>query len=177
MTTSWSYDSRGRVTQETKVIPGSGTFSTSYTYDDLDRVVTLTYPDGEVVTQRYNRQGLVKALLGTNAMTMTAVQYNALGQTTYMTLGNGLRAYYAYDGRTGALQHQWTTSSLLDLRYAYDGVGNVARIQDGLGKTLTFTDTFSTKNTTAWTWNASYQTVPYTYSNGLVVKKDRKSVV
>jgi YD repeat-containing protein len=42
---------RGRVTSEAKTITGAGTFVTSYGYDAMDRVVTTTYPSGEVVTQ------------------------------------------------------------------------------------------------------------------------------
>ncbi len=51
--TTWTYDTRGRVTQEVKLI-GTQPFTTSTTYDALDRVVTTTYPDGEVVTTAYN---------------------------------------------------------------------------------------------------------------------------
>ena len=42
---------RGRVLTETKTITGAGTFATSYGYDAMDRVVTTTYPSGEVVAQ------------------------------------------------------------------------------------------------------------------------------
>jgi YD repeat-containing protein len=34
---SWSYDSRGRMTQETKIITGSGTFVTQWGYNSADR--------------------------------------------------------------------------------------------------------------------------------------------
>jgi len=40
--TAWTYDVRGRVTREVKPITGVGAFTTTTTYDALDRVVTQT---------------------------------------------------------------------------------------------------------------------------------------
>ncbi|GAB4580386.1 MAG: hypothetical protein Fur0022_31270 [Anaerolineales bacterium] len=42
--TSWAYDIRGRVTQETKTITGSGTFVTQWSYNSADMLHTMTYP-------------------------------------------------------------------------------------------------------------------------------------
>ncbi|MCL4371209.1 MAG: hypothetical protein M1380_09925, partial [Chloroflexi bacterium] len=50
----YRYDERGRLTSEAKTITGAGTYTTSYSYDSLDRVVTTAYPDGEAVTNTYN---------------------------------------------------------------------------------------------------------------------------
>jgi YD repeat-containing protein len=51
---SWTYDTRGRVTNEAKTITGAGAFNTGYAYDGLDRVTGITYPSGEVVQQTYD---------------------------------------------------------------------------------------------------------------------------
>jgi len=45
--TSWLYDSRGRVTKETKVI-ASVSFVTEWTYNLADLPETMKYPDGEI---------------------------------------------------------------------------------------------------------------------------------
>jgi YD repeat-containing protein len=93
---------RGRMTQERKIITGTGTFTTSYGYDAMDRVVTTTYPSGEVVTQPLrlrSGQALQRRSATYNlnyANNMTASR-NALGQLTQMTHGNNLATTYTYD--------------------------------------------------------------------------------
>jgi YD repeat-containing protein len=65
----WSYDARGRVTQERVVVPPLNNVpnwvSTSYAYDSADRVTSMTYPDGEVVTTGYNDAMVLVSLAGT----------------------------------------------------------------------------------------------------------------
>lgn len=46
--TVWVYDARGRVTGETKLITGAGTFYTQWAYDAADRLKSTTYPGGQV---------------------------------------------------------------------------------------------------------------------------------
>ena len=43
--TADSFDARGRLTQEIKTISGTP-YTTSYSYDGADRIVTTTYPTG-----------------------------------------------------------------------------------------------------------------------------------
>jgi insecticidal toxin complex protein TccC len=60
---------------------------------------------------------------------VSAIQYNAFGQTERETAGNGMLTtleYAAEDGRLSRLQ----TEALQDLRYEYDPVGNVLSIED-----------------------------------------------
>ena len=62
----WVYDARGQVLTETRSItvttgvttPTPASFTTLYAYDAAGRVITTTYPDGEVLTQTYNARGL-----------------------------------------------------------------------------------------------------------------------
>jgi RHS repeat-associated protein len=140
--TSWTYDVQGRVTQETKVINGAGAFTTSYAYDAMDRVVTTTYPSGEVVTQTYNDAAQLaqvrSASYGLNYANNMA--YNALGQLTALTTNNGnLTTNTTYDSLNFRLKRS-QTGSLLDLSYGYDAVGNVKAITDTtLSQVQTFT--------------------------------------
>jgi insecticidal toxin complex protein TccC len=60
---------------------------------------------------------------------VSAIQYNAFGQTERETAGNGVLTtleYAAEDGRLSRLH----TQALQDLRYEYDPVGNVLSIED-----------------------------------------------
>ena len=137
--TAWTYDDRGRVTQESKTISGSGTFNTYYSYDAADRVKTTTYPGGEVVTTAYNAQGLPKTLTSSLGATyVDEATYNALGQPTLVTFGGAsldLQTQYSYYSDDQRLQEMrvgtsgWTGKWSV-LKYQYDNVGNVASIKD-----------------------------------------------
>lgn len=163
--TSWTYDGRGRVTQESKTISGGGTYNTSYTYDDLNRVKTTTYPDGEVVNSTYSVQGLSQSLAGASTY-VSAAGYNAAGQPTALTLGNTVKTSYLYDAQRMRLLHTQvgTGGSLLDMSYSYDPVGNITRLTDR--RTFTLSDPFDTKSAN-WTWN-SYQTVVSDGGNNVI---------
>ena len=91
---------RGRVLTETKTITGAGTFTTSYGYDAMDRVVTTTYPSGEVVTQTYNNASqLARVRSATYNLPYAnnmAASRNVRGQVTQMTHGNNLTTTYTY---------------------------------------------------------------------------------
>ncbi len=138
--TSWTYDARGRVTEVSKTIAGEGPFVTAYTYDAMDRVVDMTYPDGEVVHHDYNTQGLPQGLTG-DLTYVESADYDASSRVELLALGNTLRADYEY--------YPWTTpnglgrlhrlktgtagdpTSLQDLSYTYDALGNVTTLTDG----------------------------------------------
>ncbi|MFQ6102206.1 MAG: PKD domain-containing protein, partial [Anaerolineae bacterium] len=131
--TSYTYDARGRVTQETRTFAGLGDYVTAYTYDALDRVVTMTYPDGEVVEQSYDSRGLPDTLSSSLGETfVSGTTYNPLGQMTQMGLGNGLSVSHDYyTARQGNNRlRQILIPGLLDLSYSYDDVGNVTSIVD-----------------------------------------------
>lgn len=111
--TSWTYDQRGQVTQETRVIDGAGTFVTGYTYDAAGRVDEMTYPDGEAVVNTYNKQGL-ESLVG-NTTYVEDVIYNALGQMTLMKFGAAgvnLQTSYSYNANNFRLLNLTTTGSI-----------------------------------------------------------------
>ncbi len=137
--TRWLYDLRGRVTQETRVISGAsgGTFVTRWDYDSADRVKWQKYPAdntgqvGEQVNYGYNAAGGLTSVAG-QATYVSSTTYDAAGRPDVRTLGSGLATDYDYypwtqaGGRLARLQ----TGALQDLRYGYDAVGNVTRIED-----------------------------------------------
>ena len=83
----------------------SDTCVTQYEYDSLDRVVEMTYPDGEVVSTNYDDQGLPKRLHSDTYSEDYAsdVSYNALGQMTALPLGNEVTTGYTYDALNARL--------------------------------------------------------------------------
>jgi YD repeat-containing protein len=135
--TSWTYDLRGRVTQESKTVAGVA-YLTGYAYDAMDRARTITYPTGEVVNQTYNAAAQLTSVYGTNTYA-SGMTYNALGQIKQVTLGNGAATTYDYYGNGGPAINSfrlWRTqttkggTNLMELRYGYDNVGNVKTITD-----------------------------------------------
>jgi YD repeat-containing protein len=121
------------VLTETKVITGAGTFTTSYGYGALDRVITTTYPTGEVVTQTYNNAGQlenVRSINGAqsyNQWYASNLDYNANGALTRLDLNNGLSTLYTYYPLSFRLKTIQTGigGAMQNLTYRYDNVGNV----------------------------------------------------
>ena len=135
--TTWTYDSRGRMTQESKVISGSGTFVTQYTYNSADLPVTMRYPAnasgglGETVTTTYLPQKLVNSVIGTNTYVKSST-YDAAGRVDVRLLGDSSGAavvktdfdYFAWsdsngNGRLKRIKSEDVSplTTLQDLRY------------------------------------------------------------
>ncbi|MFZ1598002.1 MAG: RHS repeat-associated core domain-containing protein, partial [Anaerolineae bacterium] len=143
---AWTYDARGRVTQESRVINGTGggTFVTQWGYDSADRPVWMKYPGGnggqvgEQVSFTYTAQGLLNTVIG-SATYVGGADYNALGQVTQRRLGSTtgiVKQSYTY---TAAENFRLVTSkagnadpytNLQNISYTYDDVGNVLTIAD-----------------------------------------------
>ncbi len=90
--TTWTYDSRGRMTQESKTIAGTA-FTSQYTYNSADLPVTMRYPAnasgglGETVTTAYLPQRLVNSVIGTNTYVKSST-YDAAGRVDVRLLGD-----------------------------------------------------------------------------------------
>jgi RHS repeat-associated protein len=127
-------------------------FSTSTSFDALNRPVTVTTPDQSVARPTYNEANLLEELevnlRGAAAATpfVTDIDYNAKGQRTLIEYANGAKTTYAYDADTFRLIHLKTRrpaglnglatqlfadpTIVQDLHYAYDPAGNITRIRD-----------------------------------------------
>ncbi|MBI2885553.1 MAG: VCBS repeat-containing protein [Candidatus Omnitrophica bacterium] len=129
----FEYDNLGRTIKETHTIEGaSNVFEANF--DLLDRLTSLTYPDGERVAYTYNAQGGVETVASDATSYVQGIEYNAADQPTVLTLGNGTTTSYAYDPRTLRATHLTTRGAssavLQDIAYAYDAVGNLTRVED-----------------------------------------------
>jgi RHS repeat-associated protein len=166
---SWTYDLRGRVITDSKFITNAGTFNTSFGYDAMDRVLTTTYPTNEVVTQTYNAQGLLENLrsASNNQWYASNLDYNANGSIALLKLSPSIGITYTYYPLNFRLKNI-QANALLNLNYAYDPVGNVARITDttNSSQVISFTydslDRLTTASTSA-VGNGQYNE-SYTYN-------------
>ena len=144
-------------------------FTTSTTYDALNRVVTRTTPDGSVAHPTYNAAGLLESLSvnlrgATNATAfITNLDYDAHGRRILVQHGNGVDTAYAYDLKTFRLTSIVTTRTsdsriLQDLAYTYDPVGNVTRIADAVQK-VTFYDNDEVSADRDYTYDPLYRLI------------------
>ncbi|MCL5999138.1 MAG: hypothetical protein M1546_24205, partial [Chloroflexi bacterium] len=155
VTSAWSYDARGRATQEDKNLGAIGSWTTRYTYDAMDRMVSTIHPTSEAVSTGYDAGGrpvsLTSLHAGNTTPLISGAGYNALGQPTVITAGNGLTTRYVYWGLDnfapgypnfayGRLRQVCvtanptcplgsTTGTYLNLAYNYDHVGNVITLR------------------------------------------------
>src|SRR4030042_6842084 len=145
--TTWSYDSRGRLTKETKAITGSGTFVTQWGYNSADLITWMKYPAnnssgaGEQVNFTYLNQMLLDTVIGTSTYVYNT-DYDAAGRVELRQLKSSgtIQVDYSYFGwdvtnGMGRLQQilSWITGDLdrlRDLRYTYDANGEALTIQD-----------------------------------------------
>jgi RHS repeat-associated protein len=108
-------------------------------YDALNRATSMTTPDGSVLLPSYNPSSQLDRLTGrvrgaAETTTFVAqIDYNARGQRTQVSHGNGSVCEYSYDPLTFRLVSLTTRRGarrLQDLRYSYDPVGNPTSIRD-----------------------------------------------
>lgn len=145
-TTEFEYDQRGNIKRLTKTIDGNSNPSVfDYTYDSLDRLLDLTYPDSpsrETIRYSYNSQGLLERIRSVTYSTdyISNFDYNALDQVKLKKFGNGVETSYSYHNLSFRLQNIKTTNgatsptTLQDFVYEeYDEVGNLKKIVDNAG--------------------------------------------
>ena len=87
-------------------LPTGETFSSSTTYDALNRPTALVAPDNSVIRPAYNEANLLNALeanlRGAADATkfVTNIDYNSKGQRVLIQYGNGAETHYQYDPDT-----------------------------------------------------------------------------
>jgi RHS repeat-associated protein len=125
------------------------TFSTSSTFDALNRPVTMVAPDASVIRPAFDQASLLQQIAvnlqgaATATTFVSNIVYNAKAQRVLIAYGNGAQTSYAYDPLTFRLSNLTTTRSsggatLQALGYTYDPVGNITHISDGAQQTVYF---------------------------------------
>jgi len=161
-------------------LPNDGTFTSSTTYDALNRPTAVTAPDNSIYRPTYNEANLLDTvevnLSGASATTpfVTNINYDAKGQRELIAYGNGAQTHYEYDRLTFRLTRLQTTrpvglnglasqlftgpAVVQDLRYTYDPVGNITRIEDAALPTI-FHNNEQVHPISGYTYDAIYRLI------------------
>jgi RHS repeat-associated protein len=142
--TSWTYDELNRLISTTDPFDNT----VQYGYDAVGNRTTLTYPDGKTVAYVYDD---VNQLTGVTDWDNQAYgySYDDAGQLTAISRPNGVSSAYSYNdaGRLLALEHMLGANTLASYNYTYDPAGNVIQAIENLIQpvslptpTPTFTD-------------------------------------
>ncbi|MGE0477197.1 MAG: FG-GAP-like repeat-containing protein, partial [Nitrospirales bacterium] len=129
--TTFYYNNMGEVIRTDKAVSGV-TYTTQTTYDGLGRVLNLTYPDLSVVTHTYNGPQLWQVKEGSTVYA-AYTGFNAQGQPSNLTLGNGTATTYTYDPnnyRLKTLMTEKAAFTIQNLTYTFDAGGNITTLAD-----------------------------------------------
>ena len=143
---AYYYGRQGEVTKTVRTVMASvadiRTYVYGATYDSWNRVQSMTYPDGEVVTYHYNAAGQVESMTsnkqGRQSVIVDRIGYDKEGHTVYTKLGNGTETTYTYDKQRERLQVMNLTAdglAVMENRYRYDAVDNILGITNAANPT------------------------------------------
>ena len=135
--TDLEYDSLGNVTAEISTMKTNNwesdpqTYTTAFEYDGFGRMLSTTYPDGEVVSYGYDSGGLLESIAGVqDGRTQPYVdrmEYDEFLVKRYERLGNGVESEFAFKPTNRRLERIRTDSParmIQNQSYEYDDVGN-----------------------------------------------------
>jgi RHS repeat-associated protein len=150
-TVGYAYDGADRLSRVSDTAAGG---DTTFAYDDLDRVTSVTRPAGQIsythdaadrtvsttpagrtpTTYEYAADGsLSKIKRGADEV---VTHYDSAGRQERLTLPGGWSGHYAYDddGRVNALTYKHGTTDKGKLTYSYDLTGRIGAIGGSLAR-------------------------------------------
>lgn len=140
-TQEFRYGLNGETLWHQRVLGAWGTISSpttttmTFAYDSLGRMQNVTYPDGESVAYVYDRGGNLESAASAARTYVSNIHYDHFGRRTRVRNGNGTETLYTFDAVMQRLSQTDTTTdsgatALQALRYTYNSVGLISRIQN-----------------------------------------------
>ena len=130
-----AYDASDRLTGTNQTLPNGFSASISYSYDPNGNRTGMTTPWGGF-TYTYDQLDRVRSITNPQGRTFNFT-YDALGRRTSLTYPNGVEAVYAYDAAsqlTSVLNRKISDNSAVSLaQYSYDAAGNRTSMGDFSG--------------------------------------------
>ena len=150
--TTYSYDPDGNVASESKVI-NANTFLTSYTYNRVGDILTITYPDNSVVQYNYMSPVLVGSVQrkengGSFTNVLTSISYAAPFQPSTIVFTDNDVTNNTYDSTklyrlTNKQTQTGSSVNTQNIAYTYDTNGNLTNLVDSsatdASKTVAYT--------------------------------------
>ncbi|WP_276733605.1 SpvB/TcaC N-terminal domain-containing protein [Chryseobacterium carnipullorum] len=135
------YGRLGELTYQRRsvAVPGAQVywFGTEWQYDTWNRVKTITYPDGEKLTYKYDKAGNlnnVASLKDGNSYPMiNSIGYDKFEQRVYLKNGNNTETTYEYETNRRRLLKMYAKNasrSFMQNVYQYDVVSNVMQVHN-----------------------------------------------
>jgi RHS repeat-associated protein len=171
---SFTYDTRGNITGESRVITSVGTLSTSTSFDAASHVSSITYPSGTVVGYTRDSMGQVTGIAatppgGSSTSVASSITYEPFGPETSLTFGNGVTGTYNFDGdyRATSREDNATAGDVTNFAYTYTATNSLYTITDNvnsvnsqtlgydaLDRMTSATSAAGGYGTYGWTWDA-----------------------
>ncbi|MBT4210076.1 MAG: hypothetical protein HOE19_04155 [Candidatus Komeilibacteria bacterium] len=134
---AYDYDILGNLRTSTTTIENED-FVMNFDYNLNGEAESITYPNGHVVSYGFNNIGQVDSVSldkGSGPVVLVDnIQYNQNGQMTHLERSNGVITDYIYNPqenfRLTDLDTTHGTTTLQDIHYTYDAVGNITQITD-----------------------------------------------
>ncbi len=120
-------DPYNRIKRERTVVDGKS-LGVSYSYDLMDRITGVTYPNTRTVDYSYNSIG---ELAGVSGYLLEAPLYNK-GLLEKLVAANGVESVFSYDenGRAKSIQSAKDGASVNSYSFTYDNADNIIRRND-----------------------------------------------
>lgn len=134
--TTYCYDRRGNVTKKTQataVVGGPTTLVTQYAYTKADRLVSITYPSGAIVSYGRDSTGRITSVswkangLSTPITLVSSASYYPYGPLNTLTFGNGRTLTKAYDQNYAIDTISSSVTGGLTLDIGVDVMGNLTQ--------------------------------------------------
>ncbi len=167
-TQEFTYSDRGFLIGHQITVDGQD-FEFSYALNDMGRQISMTYPDGTVLTRTYSANGMVTSIDGV----IDQITYDARNLPTEVRYANGVVSTYVYEPGVGHLQSQQTTGPggalIEDVAYSYDALMRlIGRVDSGPdGESIDYEhDSLNQMTKAEITSNGATETLAYTHANG-----------
>src|SRR5438309_12010041 len=121
-------------------------YETRFFFEPFGRLMKITYPDGEVVTNTYDSGGNLTNASGVKAVAasgqnhryqyLQSLLYDKFEQRSVVTQGNGVKTAYTYDANTRRLSNlnavRQGNTIFQNLTYNYDKEGNILGLKNAV---------------------------------------------
>ena len=150
-----AYDANGNLVRVDELFSQSGTLTTTQTFDDFDRLESVTDRWGQVITYGYDANGNRTSLQAPNQSTsytfdglnrletvttsggLTRYTYHPNSRLKGIEYPNGTSATYTFDtaNRLSTLEHHFGQLTIASYAYTYDDNGNrVSQTETQVGR-------------------------------------------